>query len=217
MNALTRMFRAGLAICSCAAALEAGLRAQAAPTPHLPRLTGTSFAVARYKAGSSASLYVASHIGAGMIVAGVVHQPRGNLQTIVIGSGTRARLSRSSAVTVILAGAIAPGGTSLRLYAMPRVTTGLATFSGIAAVYQPLGGRGVQQAIVDPLTVSVPVIFGARAGLTAMIATAERSRPDFGLGPSALVRVPGGAMTVELVARTRSSRLQLRSSFSAAL
>jgi len=217
MNAITRLLHAGLTISWFASGLHDGLRAQASPTSHLPRLTGTSFAVARYKAGSSSSLYVASHIGAGLIVAGVVHQPRGNQQTVVIGSGTRIHLTRASAVTVILAGAAAPNGTSLRLYAMPRAAAGLVRFSGIAAVYQPLGGRGVQQAIVDPLTVSVPVIFGARAGLTAMIATAERSRPDFGLGPSAQVRIPGGAITVELVARTRSSQLQLRSSFSAAL
>ena len=216
MNAITRLHRTGMTIGWIAAGIITELPAQAAPSPREPRLTGTTFAEARYKTGSSASLYAAHHFGAAMIVAGVVHQPRNNQQTLVLGTGTRIRLTRAAKVTVILAGATAPSGTSLRLYALPRLTAGRVTVSGIAAAYQPLGGRLVQQAMVDPLTVSVPVIPGVRVGLAAMIATAEGKPPEFGVGPSTRLRIPGGALTFELVARNRQPP-QLRSAFSAAL
>ena len=207
----------GLTIGMIASAVVTDLLAQAEPSGSPPRLTGNSFAVARYKGGSSASLYVASHVGAVMFVAGGVHQPRNNLKTMVLGVGTRVQFSRSSAVTVIAAGGSSPKGESVRLFALPRVMAGHVAVAGIAATYLPVNGKAPRQAMVDPLTISAPVIGGLRGGLSAMVTTTERSRPDFGLGPSAQLRVPGGALAVELLTRTTSSRPQFRCSFSAAL
>jgi len=187
-----------------------------APEPR-PRLDGASFFVARYTAGSSGSLYAAGRLGAAMVVGGVVHNPRTRYRAVVVGSGTRIQFGSGNSMTVILAGAAATDGASVRVFALPRFVTGPVVVNGTAAVYQPVTGSGVRRAYIDPLTASVRIAPGLRAGISALISADQRRPIVLGAGPSAQVRVPGGILSLELIPTTGPRRLELRAALSGAL
>src|SRR5512134_3735620 len=90
-------------------------------SPAPPRVQGVDFLVARYVATGSASLYSASRVGPGMVVTGVVGNPRTEYRAVVFGGGTRLTLGRGAGVTAVLGGADATDGPSARLYLMPRL------------------------------------------------------------------------------------------------
>lgn len=189
-----------------------------APEPGVaPHLVGASFFVTRYTARASASFYVAGRVGAAMAVGGLVYNPSTRYRAVVVGSGTKVQFGSGNAVTVILAGAAATDGASIRAYALPRFAAGPVLINGIAAVYQPVTGSAVRRAYLDPLTVSVSVVPGLRAGISALV-IADQQRPVvLGAGPSAQVRVPGGLLSLELIPTTGPHRLEVRAALSGAL
>lgn len=180
------------------------------------RLSGSSFVVARYKVGATASLFTAGRVGAGMVVAGAITNPATGYDAIVIGGGTRIRLASNARTGVILAGASASDGNSLRLYATPAVAFGSVLVNAIAAGYEPVSGTNRRQLSVDPVTLSVAVSGGLRLGVSGVFLATERKLPDHGIGPSAQLRVPGGSLQLEAVARSQRAGPEVRGTFSAA-
>jgi hypothetical protein len=212
------------AICALAAAAivavhtgSTELRAQALAPRAVPRIAGTSFLMARYKAGASFSLYAAQRLGAGMVLAGVVGNPETGYRAVILGGGTHVRLGRRDGVTVLLGGAQASDGTFLRLYVLPKFATGRMLAKATGTFKQPLGGKGLRDAAVDPLTVSLRVSAVLRVGLSGVLSVAERRPVDWGMGPSANVRVPGGSVALEIISRAGLHRLEVRGAFSASL
>jgi hypothetical protein len=136
---------------------------------------------------------------------------------VVLGSGTKIQFGSGNSVTAILAGAAASDGASVRVFALPRFAAGPVLINGTAAAYQPVAGSGVRRAYIDPLTVSVRVAPGLRAGISALV-IADQQRPlVLGAGPSAQVRVPGGILSLELIPTTGPHRLEVRAALSGAL
>lgn len=212
-----------LALMGWGADLGAQAPATAAPPPPPPsphpspvrRLAGASFVVARYKAGSSVSVYASSRLGAGMAVAGVVGKPNSTNWAFVAGAGTRIRFAPHAGMTVILGAATATNGTSLRLYLLPKLATGSVLLTATTGAYQPLAGDGRRQFAIDPLTVSVRLTDRIRAGLSTVLSLSEGRRATVGAGPTVQMAVPGGAVSLELVALSGSGHPQLRTSFQA--
>ena len=145
-----------------------------APARGQARLSGGSFVVARYKVGSTASLFSAGRVGAGMVVAGAITNPATGYDAIVIGGGTRLRLAANARTSVILAGASATDGSSLRLYVTPTVALGTVLVNAIAAGYEPVSGTNRRQVSLDPLTLSAAVSGGLRLGVSGVFAATER-------------------------------------------
>jgi len=198
--------------------LAPGMLAAQAPLPAPPpRLMGASFLAARYRVGASGSLFVAGRIGPGMAVAGIIANPETHYGAFVFGAGTKVRVASNAGATVIAAGASASDGGSLRLYVMPAAGFGRLSVNGITAVYQPISGVNRAQLLVDPLLLSTRVAGGVRLGLAGVYIATDGKLPDYGAGPSMQVRLPGGALSLELVSRTRRMGPELRGAFSAAL
>ena len=194
-----------------------GLLAQAPPLVRTPRFSANSFIMARYRVGATASLFAAGRVGRGMLVAGVITNPTTDYEALVVGAGTRVRLGDNARSGLILAGASATDGTSLRLYATPALTLGDVTLNAITAGFYPLSGTNPAQFSADPVTLSLPVIGGLRAGVTGIVTATDRRLPDYGVGPYAQLRLPLGSISMELVARTRRVGPELRGMFNAAL
>jgi hypothetical protein len=166
--------------------------------------------------GSTGSLFVARRVGPGMAVAGIIANPVTHYSAFVVGTGTRVRLASSAGATVMVAGASASDGSSLRIYVIPALGLGRVVVNAITASYQPLSGRNRAQLLVDPVLVTAPVTRGVRAGLAGVFVATHGVPPDYGVGPSLQVRVPGGALGLELVARHRRAGPELRGAFNAA-
>jgi hypothetical protein len=185
-------------------------------TPRVaPRLAGASFVLARYTAAGSASAYGARRFGAGMAVVGVVGNPTTRYRAVILGGGTRLRIGRHDAVTVLLAGAQATDGTSLRLYVLPAVAAGRLRASATGVLKQPLGGEGRREVSMDPLTVSLPITRFLRVGLTGVLSAQQGRAVDWGVGPSVHLRALGASLSLEVVSRAQSQHLQVRGAFSA--
>lgn len=177
-------------------------------------VAGASFVVAQYKTGSTVSLYAARRVGAGMIVGGLVGNPRSKARTAVVGVGTLVRLTPAASAIVIVGGATGSDGESLRFFVLPKVTEGRLVLRATAACYQPVSGTGARLAALDPLTVSVRVAGRVQAGIAAVATVRAGRGPEVGAGPSVRIPAPGGALSIELVAR-RSRPLAARVGFSA--
>jgi hypothetical protein len=177
------------------------------------RFTGVDFVVARYAASGSVSRYAARRVGPGMIMGGVVANPRTLPATAVVGVGTDWRPWRRADVVAIVAGADAGDGASARLYLLPRFSIGRVGVSATATAYHPIGGAGPRQAAVNPLTVAVRVAPGLHAGLVATLETREGRFPVAGLGPGAQWRGRGWALTVETTAAGVRAPLEVRAAF----
>lgn len=206
--------RTGTLTAALLLALGAPLGGQA---PALPRLQGVDFVAGRYVASGSASLYAGNPAGAGMMVTGVVRNERTEYRAVVVGGGTRLALGRGAGVTAILAGADATDGRSARLYVMPRLAAGRLVVTATATAFQPLGGRSVRQAAVNPLTVAVRITPRLQAGVAAVLEMKDARPAAAGLGPSVGLRVPGGTLTIEAMVVGRRTRPEVRAAFSAPL
>lgn len=196
-------------------AIGATLAAQSPQTA--PRVRGVSFAYAGYTAGGSLSLYLAQRIGPGMVLTGAVGNPETGYRAFILGGGTHVRLSASAGLTALVAGAGTTDGPSARLYLLPKVTAGRLVVSATAAAYQPLGGRSRRRASVDPLTAAVRLTSRVSAGVVATIEAVDGRSPSTGIGPAVHLQLPGGTLSIELVAERPASRVELRGSFSGAL
>ena len=206
--------RTGSTTAALLLALGAALRAQA-PAP--PRVQGVDFLAARHVATGSGAIYAARRVGLGMVVTGIVRNPRTTYRAVVVGAGTRLVLGRSAGVTAIIAGADATDGHTARLYLMPRLAAGRLIVAATATAYHPLGGESVAQAAVNPLTVALRVRPWLQAGVAAAL-DMKAGRPAVAaLGPSVQLRVAGGTLTIEAVAAGVRTRPEVRGAFSATL
>lgn len=201
------------------AALARGTELRAQPrTPRMaPRFAGTSFVLARYTAGASLSVYGAKRCGAAMAVVGIVGNPETKYRAVIVGGGTGIRFGTHAGVTALLAGQHASDGASLRLYVLPRAAVGRVQATATGALKQPLGRGGRREASIDPLAVTLRVSGAVRVGITGVVSVAEQRAVDWGVGPSAHLRVPGGFISLEIVSRAQSDHLEVRGAFSASL
>jgi len=198
-------------------AFGAPARAQMPSSSRFPRVVGVDFLVARYTAGATASAYAARRAGAGMAVVGMTFNPETRQRAVIVGGGTHLRLARGTGVTLIVAGASATDGTSLRFYALPSMRAGRVALTATATAYDPLTGTARRKAAIDPLTLSVRLTRGLRLGISGVLNAKQGRLPDFGGGPHVQMRVPGGSLSVETTVMSRSDRVQFRGAFKAAL
>ena len=182
--------------------------AQAAPRE--ARFEGTSFALAWLTSTGTMSFYGAFAMGPAMGLVGVVQNTRANTRVVVVGGGTRVRVTPRGGLTMFAAFADGSGGATLRLYVLPAFRFGPWRLTGNATTYLPLESGGHWKASLDPLTVSLGVTRLVAAGLATVVRREADGGADGGAGPSATLRLGGMTARAELVRMTRSGRLEGR-------
>lgn len=183
------------------------------PQPTTPRAQGVSFAFTRYAAGGSLSAYLAQRIGPGMVLAGAVGNLHTHRRTAIIGGGTHLALSEGVGLTALLAGAGATDGSTARLYLLPRLTAGRLLVTATGAVYQPLDGRSRRQASINPLTATLHLTRGVRAGFAATVEGSEARPASAGAGPAVQLRLGGGTLSIEAILGALHSSTEVRVSW----
>jgi hypothetical protein len=188
--------------------------AQSAARDSTASRKSSGFVVARYVESGTRSIYSAQRVGPVMALGGVLHNTRARTTTTLLGIGM-ARSSSSARLSGFVAAARSSGDLSLRMYMLPAATLGIFSTSAIVTLYQPLGDRGVTQAAISPLILSLRVTGRVKVGAAAAVDAAEGRVARVAAGPYVQVRIPGGIASVEWMQWQRHTAPSVRWGFSA--
>jgi len=174
------------------------------------RIEGTSFVLGRYASTGTFSVYGAFARGPVMGMVGGVRNPRADYRVWLVGGGTHLRFGVHQGITMLAAFAAGTGGSAVRLYVLPSLRARRWGVSGITKAYLPLRAGGRWQAAADPLTVSVRVTSFLGAGVAGVLRAQTGSAVTVGVGPSAVVQIPGASVKAEVIGLSRSGGVETR-------
>jgi hypothetical protein len=178
-----------------------------------PEVTPLNFVFARFASRSSHTLYAGYGIGRGVVIAGMVQNPRTGYREIIAGAGVQVFPSRRNGTTIVLAGADATESAYLQLYVVPSLTLGSVSVTGTVEAYQPLERSGSRQLGINPVTAVVRLQRRLSAGATYLLSAAEGEPLQQAAGPAIKVLFPKGSVTLDLVRRIARFRSEVRLSF----
>lgn len=205
------MRRNPLSLVPATLALVLATRAAAGQTgARAPRIEGVSFVLGHYASTGTISVYGTFARGPLMAMVGGVRNPRTDYRVWLAGGGTRLRLGARQGVTMLAALAGGSGGPAVRLYMLPTLRSGRWGLSGTTKAYLPLRAGGRWQAAADPLTVSVRLTSFLGAGVAGVVRAQTGSAVTVGIGPSAVVRIPGASVRAEAIRLSRSGGFETR-------
>lgn len=178
-----------------------------------PRWSGYSFVLGRHVAGRSTTLVGGYRAGAAIVVAGGIAEDRARRWTVLVGVGTHLSLGTGAGITLIPTVTAANQGTTLTLYAFPRLQAGAVHLDASISLRQPLGGTIRRGLAVNPAVVTFPAGSRVRFGAGASMTLAARTGAVWHVGPALVLRLPAGALTGAALAR--AGRIDTRVSYSA--
>ena len=178
-------------------------------------VTPLNFIFARFASRSSHTLYAGYGIGRGVVIAGMVQNPRTGYREIIAGAGVQVFPRRRSGATIVLAGADASESAYLQVYIVPSLALWSIAIAGTVEAYQPLERAGSRQLGLNPLTAVVRIHGPLSAGATYLWSIAEHEPAQQAAGPALKLVLPKGSVTLDLIRTLSRFASEVRLSFQA--
>jgi hypothetical protein len=178
------------------------------------RLEATSSLFARYATSSASVLYAACAFGKAGVFFGLVDNPRSGYQERIGGVSSRA-VGRRAELTFGLAAADASDSMYLQTYLLPSASAGPLSLGATIVWYEPLEDEGVRQLSFDPVTVLVSLTPHLGAGGLYALSYSAGDDLTHRAGPAVQVRIPPGALKLEIIRAIANGADEVRVGFAA--
>jgi predicted dipeptidase len=182
---------------------------RAEPDRSTLRFDNHSFVFARLSTAHSSAAYSGYSFGAWGPFVGAVRNPRNGYYEWIAGAVTRLAW-REQGVNVALAFADASDGRYAQLYVVPGLRRGSLSLSGTLELYAPLGGSGVRQLYLDPVTLLQRAGRHWEVGVSYGLGVAAGDAPQHRVGPAFQLALGGGSLRVELLRDFKRSSTDVR-------
>ena len=154
---------------------------------------GLAFANARVSTYSAHALYAGYFAGQTLVFAGVLQNPRTAYREALVGIGRRVEGSGAELITG-MAIANTSAGDYAQFYLLPTARLGPVVATATLTMQAALVRGGTRDLTVYPATVHVPLRDRVSLGTTGIFSATLGQSARYGIGPSALIDVPGGVL-----------------------